>query len=78
MKNIFREYRERFHVTQSQLADDLGVKQSAISNYEGGTRAPEIRIARRFVQLANRMGFACSLDDVYEGSSESNPRDDAA
>ena len=46
-----RRWRERFGVTQSQLAKHMGVSPSVISDYESGRRrSPGIHLIRRYVE----------------------------
>lgn len=38
--NCFKRYRDEKGLTQAQLADQLGVKQSTIAMWESGDRVP--------------------------------------
>ena len=40
MKNRIRELRKELGLTQSEFGERLGLKQSTVTGYEAGTRAP--------------------------------------
>ncbi|EDW4641448.1 helix-turn-helix transcriptional regulator [Salmonella enterica subsp. enterica serovar Java] len=64
MNNI-SAVRKKTGVTQQQLADLLGWKQSRIGNYEAGVRTPDLSSCRRIVDALNILGADCSLDTVF-------------
>lgn len=66
MNNI-AHWRSSANLTQVQLAKACGwgEKQSRISNYEQGTRAPTISVCRKIVNALNACGAKCTLDDVF-------------
>ncbi|HCB3266950.1 helix-turn-helix transcriptional regulator [Citrobacter amalonaticus] len=64
MNNI-SAVRKTVGVTQQQLADFLGWKQSRIGNYEAGVRTPDLNSCRLIVNALNRLGAECSLDNVF-------------
>ncbi|NLV81875.1 MAG: helix-turn-helix transcriptional regulator [Synergistaceae bacterium] len=51
---LIAERRKELGLTQKQLADQLGVRPSAISNYEIGIRRPRGKIA---VKLSEILGI---------------------
>ncbi|MEY2385725.1 helix-turn-helix domain-containing protein [Lactococcus lactis] len=60
-----KEFRKNKKLTQQDLADLVGVKNSAISNYEQGTRIPK----RDFLfRVANALGV--SIDEFFPMQSE--------
>lgn len=60
-----KEFRKNKKLTQQGLADLVGVKNSAISNYEQGTRIPK----RDFLfRVANALGV--SIDEFFPIQSE--------
>lgn len=60
-----KEFRKNKKLTQQDLADLVGVKNSAISNYEQGTRIPK----RDFLfRVANALGV--SIDEFFPIQSE--------
>lgn len=60
-----KEFRKNKKLTQQNLADLVGVKNSAISNYEQGTRIPK----RDFLfRVANALGV--SIDEFFPIQSE--------
>jgi DNA-binding XRE family transcriptional regulator len=60
-----KAFRERHGLTQTQLADKLGVRQTTVSMYETGERRMRLKTARRFIRLADDHGEQFSLDDLY-------------
>lgn len=64
MNNI-SAVRKKTGVTQQQLADLLGWKQSRIGNYEAGVRTPDLSSCRKIVGALNTLGAECSLDTVF-------------
>lgn len=53
-----KELREKKEMSQSELASLVGLKQTTISQYEKGTRRPNLQMAKK---LADALGI--SLDD---------------
>ncbi len=48
---VMKRWRERFHVSQKDLARQLGVSPSVISDYESGRRkSPRVETIKRFVE----------------------------
>ena len=62
MKHI-RECRESLGLTQQDLAERVGLSQETISQYENGTRTPNINIAREIAMALNE-----SLDNIFFGN----------
>lgn len=56
-------------MTQSQFAQKLALKPSAIGNYEMGIRKPKIIHARHIVNFAKSRGIQTSLDAIYSINS---------
>ncbi len=56
-----KEMRKEKGLTQSELAVKMGVRPSAVANWEAGTRCPN---ARRIPELAAALG--CAVGDLYE------------
>lgn len=59
-----RELREAANLTQKQVADSMGVLDSAVSNWESEVALPR---ARQLPQLARVLG--CSIDDLYQAGA---------
>jgi transcriptional regulator with XRE-family HTH domain len=53
-----KEFREKRGLSQTELADRVGLKQTTISQYESGSRRPNLAIAKK---LADALEI--SLDD---------------
>lgn len=64
MSNLAKA-RESIGITQKQLAEALGYKQTRISNYECNIRTPKLRDARRIVNKLNELGANVSLDSIF-------------
>lgn len=64
MNNIAK-LRQSLSLTQEQLANLFGWRQSRISNYENGTRKPTLNDCRLIVERFNQLGASCSLDSVF-------------
>ena len=62
-----RERRKKLKMTQAELAEKLGVRQSTISQWESGISVPR---ADKLPQLARLLG--CSIDELFEKGGE-NP-----
>jgi len=55
-----KEYRARFDMTQSQLADAVGVRRETIVFLEQGKYNPSLRLAHA---IAKRLG--ASMDEIF-------------
>lgn len=53
-----KEFREQKGLSQTELANSVGLKQTTISQYENGSRRPNLSMAKK---LADTLGM--SLDD---------------
>lgn len=51
--NAIRSYRDRCGLSQTEFARLIGVRQTAVSNYEKGVRQPEHQVARRIESATN-------------------------
>lgn len=60
-----RELRELAGMTQQQVADSMGVLQSAVSNWESEVALPR---ARQLPLLARVLG--CSIDELFAQEPE--------
>lgn len=67
MNNIASE-RQSLGLTQQQLALIFGWRQSRISNYENGTRKPNLKDCRLIVEKFNELGSQCTLDSMFPPS----------
>ena len=63
MNNI-RKFRESYGLTQSQVAEKIGVSLDTVSRYETGKREPRASDLMRMAQL-----FGCSIDDLVKSES---------
>ena len=58
-------YRKKFGYTQKQLAEMLGVKNSAVSNWENGQNAIDIETLVKACEI-----FGITINDMYGSSNE--------
>lgn len=63
--NNLKLYRVKAGVTQTDLADAIGLTQGAVSHYEAGRRLPTLDDCRLIVGAFNKMGINVTLDDVF-------------
>lgn len=59
--NNIKEYRNQIHLTQEELAKEVGVSRQSIISIEKGHYIPSLPLALRFARL-----FACSTDDLFK------------
>ena len=59
MGEKLRAAREAAGLTQTQLADKVGVQQRDISRWETGRREPGVLIVKKMAQA-----LGCSMDDL--------------
>lgn len=64
MTTPFENFRKDLQLSQQQLGELIGVRQSAISQYEKKKRAPKTKTARKFIRVAKEHGKNYSLDEV--------------
>ena len=63
MKEIgqrLKDLRKNLHLTQTQMADILEIKQSSIAKYEQGMTAPSVELLRKYADY-----FDVSLDYIF-------------
>lgn len=63
-----RELRDRLHRTQQQVADDLNISRKLLSNYECGTREPDIDMLQTLATY-----YFVSVDYLIGASTIENP-----
>lgn len=61
MKNNIKYYRLKQGLTQSKLAELIGVNQNTISEYESGLYYPAMEIAIKLSEVLN-----VSINDLYK------------
>ena len=60
-------------MTQSELADGIGVTQGNVSHYERGQTVPPA-VARKLIAFAAGRGTKISFDDIYSSSNQAAAR----
>lgn len=72
-KNSLKELRKQKHLTQEQLAQNVGLAKSTISMYENGKREPDLETLELFAdyfnvdmnKLTGKPSNTEALNDVY-------------
>lgn len=62
--NSIQHIRTRLAITQSVLAEAIGVSQANVSNYERGQTVPP-EVARRLILFSSTRGVVLTFNDVY-------------
>lgn len=70
MTNIYR-MRKRAGVLQHELAAQIGVTQSTVSQWESGRTAPRVK---NIVEIAAALG--CTVDELLRDGGEEGGADD--
>lgn len=63
-----RELRDRLHLTQQQVAEDLNISRKLLSNYECGIREPSIDMLQTLATY-----YFVSVDYLIGASTVENP-----
>jgi transcriptional regulator with XRE-family HTH domain len=66
LKINLAEWRRKAGMTQEELADALGVRQSQISAIENGKAYVSVQRLIRLRDILNEAGADCTLDDLAE------------
>lgn len=72
-----RALREHLKLTQSQMAEELQVRQQTISEWETGTHKPHRSTQKTLSMIAERAGFFYSVEHAEESLTDS-PGEDGA
>lgn len=65
--NRIKEFRQKRHLTQSKLAEALGVTQGAIQHWENGTREPTLKILKEVAAALDTEPVNLLPQDMTEG-----------
>lgn len=65
--NRLRNLREQNNITQAQIADELGITQGAVSQWEAGATNPSLRTISRLATILN-----CTVDELLRDADNSN------
>lgn len=63
--SALKAIRKQTGVTQTELAERVGLTQAAIGHYETGRRTPRLSECRKIVTALNELGANCNLSDVF-------------
>lgn len=63
--NALAKARISLNLKQKDLAEQVGLVQSTIGQYEIGARVPSIKTARKVVKALNDLGGNFTFDDVF-------------
>jgi transcriptional regulator with XRE-family HTH domain len=67
--NGIRYFRKKNHMTQTELANVIGVTQTSVSQWESGRNYPDIKTAKRLADI-----FGATLDQIL-GSDDMTEED---
>lgn len=65
LMNNIRNFRERFGLTQEDLAKVLGCTRGAVCHYETGRRGMDINLCRAFINAFKEYGYELTIDDLF-------------
>jgi len=51
MSNVYKDFRKKYNRTQEQLAEELEISQSVISDWEKGNKEPSIDTLRKIYKI---------------------------
>lgn len=60
-----REIRKKLNLTQPELSNMIGLKQSQLSACELGKRTLSVKAAKKLIKIARRFGLNYSLEFIY-------------
>lgn len=63
--NPILQLRKRLSVSQAELGAELGVTQSAVSQFEKGSAVPSPETVKRLIDFAKKRGVDVSFDSIY-------------
>lgn len=55
-----REYRTRYHLSQEELAQKVGVRRETIGNLENGKYNPSLKLAMDIAKV-----FDCTVEELF-------------
>lgn len=61
----FKEARTQAGLSQQQVADQLGIHQTAISNWEKGKNLPAAAMLAKVAHL-----YGCSIDELFRSDGD--------
>lgn len=70
MKNNLAFYREKARLSQKSLAEELNIRQSAISEYESGKREPRVGVALKIFELFKKENEELIFSDLWGKKEE--------
>ena len=59
------EKRKCIGLTQKELADQIGVNQSTLANWESGTRSPNVSMLKKLAAALH-----CTVDELLQEETE--------
>lgn len=64
-ENLIRQFRQLNRITAEKLSTEIGWGPTRLRNYESGLRTPGLDECRCIIHALNRLGVACTLDQVF-------------
>ena len=65
-----KAFLDRQKITQRQLAEAIGLTESAVSLYVKGRRNPSLPVARRILAFARRVDPSASFEDLFGAAGD--------
>ena len=66
MKSAFKPMRERSGMTQAEVAERLGLRQTSVSMWETGDAFPRAEMLPKIASL-----YGCTIDDLLQRTENS-------
>ncbi|HAK1937783.1 TPA: helix-turn-helix transcriptional regulator [Salmonella enterica] len=63
--NRLKELRQLAGMTQTELAEAMGLSQGAIAHYEKGFRGMKAMRIQKLLGILSEKGVACTFEDVF-------------
>jgi putative transcriptional regulator len=61
---MLKESRKKAGMTQSQLADEIGVWQGCVANYEAGIRTPSLKTAVAIIEALKKRKVKMDISEL--------------
>lgn len=63
--NRLKELRQLAGMTQTELAEAMGLSQGAIAHYEKGFRGMKAMSIQKLLRILSEKGVDCTFEDVF-------------
>ncbi len=66
MNSPVKTLRQKLLMTQSELAEKLGMSKQMISNYENGLYSPSMTTIKKLMQIASENNIEIDVNDFFK------------